>query len=84
MGDKGQKQSTGQMGNSAKQLSQYKKCTIQSGPTIVAVLIIVCLDTCMFIQATSSTYKATDMCDSPAKDYGWIDPGMIHRVTMDK
>ena len=38
----------------------------------------------MFIQATSSTYKATDMCDSPAKDYGWIDPGMIHRVTLDK
>ena len=39
---------------------------------------------CVFIQATSSTYKATDMCDSPAKDYGWIDPGMIHRVTLDK
>ena len=38
----------------------------------------------MFIQATSSMYKAMDMCDSPAKDYGWIDPGMIHRVTLNK
>ncbi len=24
------------------------------------------------------------MCDSPAKDYGWIDPGMMHTVVMDK
>lgn len=33
--------------------------------------------------ATSTTYKASDMCDSPAKDYGWMDPGALHRVTMD-
>ena len=37
----------------------------------------------MFVKATSSTYSASDMCDSPAKDYGWIDPGMIHSVVMD-
>ena len=37
-----------------------------------------------FFQAVSTTYKASDMCDSPAKDYGWIDPGIIHTVTMDR
>ena len=36
------------------------------------------------VQATSSSYKASDLCDSPGKDYGWIDPGMIHTVTLDK
>ncbi len=35
------------------------------------------------LQAVSSTYKATDMCASPAKDYGWLDPGLIHKVTLD-
>ncbi len=35
-------------------------------------------------QAVSSTYKATDMCASPARDYGWLDPGMIHKVALDK
>ncbi|XP_064405797.1 uncharacterized protein LOC135350876 [Halichondria panicea] len=34
--------------------------------------------------AVSSTYKATDMCASPARDYGWLDPGMIHKVTLEK
>ncbi|XP_064383549.1 uncharacterized protein LOC135332138 [Halichondria panicea] len=33
--------------------------------------------------AVSSTYKATDMCASPARDYGWLDPGLIHKVTLD-
>jgi len=48
------------------------------------VCVCVCLSVCLSVQATSSTYKASDMCDSPAKDYGWIDPGMMHRVVMDK
>lgn len=34
-------------------------------------------------QATSSTYTAQDMCDTPAMDYGWTDPGMIHKALMD-
>jgi len=33
-------------------------------------------------EATSTTYRAEDMCDSPARDYGWIEPGMIHQVTL--
>ncbi|KAL5489146.1 hypothetical protein EMCRGX_G018204 [Ephydatia muelleri] len=34
-------------------------------------------------QASSSTYKAGDMCGSPATDFGFLDPGMLHQVTMD-
>eukprot|EP00731_Ephydatia_muelleri_P019794 Em0012g619a len=33
--------------------------------------------------ASSSTYKAGDMCGSPATDFGFLDPGMLHQVTMD-
>jgi len=34
-------------------------------------------------QATSGTYNASDMCGSPATDFGYRDPGLIHQVTMD-
>jgi len=36
------------------------------------------------MQAYISTYSASDMCDSPAKDLGWIDPGTIYTAVMDK
>eukprot|EP00731_Ephydatia_muelleri_P012121 Em0006g1015a len=32
--------------------------------------------------AASGTYSATDMCGSPATDFGFRDPGLIHRATM--
>ena len=34
--------------------------------------------------ANTSTYSAKDMCGSPATDFGYRDPGMLHHVTMDK
>ena len=37
----------------------------------------------IFIQANSSSYNASDMCGSPATDFGYSDPGLIHQVTMD-
>ena len=37
----------------------------------------------IFIQANSSTYNASDMCGSPATDFGYSDPGLIHWVKMD-
>ena len=33
--------------------------------------------------ANSSTYNASDMCGSPATDFGYRDPGLLHQVTMD-
>lgn len=33
--------------------------------------------------ANTSTYTAKDMCGSPATDFGYRDPGMIHQVTLD-
>lgn len=36
------------------------------------------------IQANTSTYTADDMCDSPAIDYGWLDPGSLNTVDMTK
>jgi hypothetical protein len=32
--------------------------------------------------ATSSTYTADDMCESPAIDYGFLDPGSLNTVDM--
>ena len=37
---------------------------------------------CKF-QATTSSYSAKDMCDSPATDYGFMNPGMISTVFLD-
>ena len=45
--------------------------------------VVVVVDCLFVVQATSSTYSASDMCDTPATDYGWIDPGMMHRVVLD-
>ena len=36
------------------------------------------------LQAVTSTYNASDMCDSPATDWGWREPGLLHTVVMDK
>lgn len=36
------------------------------------------------MQAVTTTYNATDMCDSPATDWGWREPGLLHTVVMDK
>ena len=37
----------------------------------------------LFVQALTSTYNASHMCGSPATDFGYRNPGLIHRVTMD-
>ena len=37
----------------------------------------------LFLQASTSTYNASHMCGSPATDFGYRDPGMLHQVTMD-
>ena len=29
-----------------------------------------------------SSYTSSDMCGSPAKDFGWRDPGLIHKAVM--
>ena len=34
-------------------------------------------------EANTSTYTAKDMCGSPATDFGYRDPGMIHQVVLD-
>ena len=34
------------------------------------------------LEAVTFTYSAKDMCGSPAKDYGYRDPGMIHQTTL--
>lgn len=34
-------------------------------------------------EANTTTYTAKDMCGSPATDFGYRDPGMIHQVVMD-
>lgn len=36
------------------------------------------------LQAQTVTYNASDMCGSPAIDWGWRDPGLLHHVTLDK
>ena len=36
-----------------------------------------------YSQANATTYNESDMCDSPAKDYGFISPGTINTVVMD-
>ena len=36
------------------------------------------------MKANSSTYSAKDMCGSPATGVGYIDPGTLHQVTMDR
>ena len=33
-------------------------------------------------QAESFTYNASEMCGSPATDFGYIDPGLLHQVTL--
>ena len=42
------------------------------------------MDNYSILQADSSGYSANDMCDSPAKDLGWIEPGVIYTAVMDK
>ena len=34
------------------------------------------------IQSMTSSYNASDMCSSPATDFGYSSPGMIHRATL--
>ncbi len=34
-------------------------------------------------KAASISYNATDMCGSPATDWGWRDPGLLHTVYME-
>lgn len=36
------------------------------------------------LQATTTTYTADDMCESPAIDYGYLDPGALNTVDMTK
>lgn len=33
---------------------------------------------------TTITYNASDMCGSPATDWGWREPGLIHTAVMEK
>lgn len=40
------------------------------------------LHACM--QAVSMTYSASDMCGSPATDFGFRDPGKIHTAVMNE
>ena len=39
---------------------------------------------CTHTQANTTTYGAEDMCGSPATDWGWRDPGLLHQVKLDK
>ena len=80
--------SPSQVGHNKQTIYYHKKCNfnykeIAFHVTHSYVIIVLCYNT-LFMQAVSTTYKASDMCDSPAKDYGWIDPGIIHTVTMDR
>ena len=34
------------------------------------------------IQANSSSYSASDMCGSPAIDFGYRDPGLLHKAKL--
>lgn len=40
--------------------------------------------TVILLQATTTTYNSSDLCDSPGTDWGWMDPGLLHTVVMDK
>ena len=37
-----------------------------------------------FLQASTKTYDASMMCDSPANDWGWREPGLLHTAVMEK
>lgn len=37
----------------------------------------------MIATANTFSYNATDMCGSPATDWGWRDPGLIHTAVME-
>lgn len=34
------------------------------------------------VAGTSAAFNASDMCDSPAKDRGWFDPGTLHTAVI--
>ena len=34
------------------------------------------------VQADSSSYSASDMCGSPAIDFGYRDPGLLHKAKL--
>ena len=34
------------------------------------------------IQAITSSYSSSDMCGSPAIDFGYRDPGFLHKATL--
>lgn len=36
------------------------------------------------VKPSTSTYNTTDMCGSPATDWGWRDPGLLHTALMEK
>jgi len=36
------------------------------------------------VTAESLSYNASDMCGSPATDWGWRDPGLLHTAYMEK
>ena len=35
-------------------------------------------------QATTATYDSSKMCNSPASDYGWREPGLLHTAVLEK
>lgn len=34
------------------------------------------------VPATTTTYKASDLCGPPASTFGWVDPGHLHTAAM--
>ena len=37
---------------------------------------------CVMMQAETSSYSASDMCGSPAIDFGYRDPGFLHKAQL--